>query len=316
MSLTKKAEHDSKTKAKAALRRSAKPRGRSAKPLSQGTASRKAAPKSGLKPRQAVIDPEDLLLMPSEDLLRRWMRTRRTEWRDALVERHLPDVAEVARALYARLPRSVDVDDLCNAGYGGLLRCLETFNPKKGRSFVSYLKTRVYGAMVDELRAMDWLPRLMRSRLAQRDEVIEVLRQELGREPLEDEVADEIGVSLSVYRQCYPPLGVHPSAGFASAMDAEVEQLGAAIIAVGARGRGSDSDIHPLTSLYHRELLGRVEELCNATEWRLVDLHYLQGMKLRDVAIELRLSPARICQIHARVLQRLKDRLREEAVSI
>ncbi|MCA8970220.1 MAG: sigma-70 family RNA polymerase sigma factor [Planctomycetes bacterium] len=302
-----KADAPSRSKVPARQNAASVRKAKSAKPATKTVKARKA-----LTP----IDPEDLLGLSSEVLLRRWVRSRRTEWRDALIERHLPDVADVARTLSARLPRSVDVDDLCNAGYGGLLRCLETFNAGKGRSFVSYLKTRVYGAMVDELRAMDWLPRLMRSRLAQRDAIVEQLRQDLGREPSDEEVSDELGVTLSVYRQSYPPVGVQATTGFSSAYEDDIDVLGGSIIAVGARGRGSGDDTHPLTALYHRELLGRVEELCSTTEWRLVDLHYLQGMKLRDVAHELRLSPARICQIHARVLQRLKDRLREEAITI
>lgn len=314
-----------RTKSTKAATRAAKTKAREAKATEKAlarskTSSKTAASKRGrgktAKKRAPKLDPEDLLTLSSEKLLRYWIDTRRSEWRDAIVERHLPDVVEIARALRARLPRTVDIDDLCNAGYGGLLRCLETFNPKKGRSFQSYLKTRVYGAMVDELRAMDWLPRLMRSRLARRDSIADQLRQDLRREPDDDELAQALGISVDAYRRSYPVLGSNPTAGFVSGSEQDLERLDASIIALGARGRGPDEEAHPLTSMYHRELMGRVEELCNATEWKLVKLHYFQGLKLRDIATKLRLSPARICQIHGRVIQRLKERLREEATSI
>ncbi len=260
-------------------------------------------------------DPDALLSFASEELLARYLAKRDDAWRDALVERHLPDVVDTARCLIARLPRSVDVDDLCNAGYSGLLRCVETFRPEKGRSFLSYLKTRVYGAMVDELRAMDWLPRLMRSRLARRDQVADVLRQEFGREPSEDEIAASLDVSLEQYRRSYPSVAPVPAL-FSTGSQQEFDQLDGSVVGIGAHAYGTANAAHPLTSMYQQELIERIHDLLSATEWQLVELHYFKGLKLREVAKRLRLSPARICQIHGQVLQRLKERLREEAATI
>lgn len=315
MTSTKKSPRSSsKSKSSTIRKRGSSKASRSSTAKKPAKAGKKAVTTRRVRRSVKPVDPEELLTMSSERLLRRWIDTRREEWRVALVERHLPDVAEIARGLRSRLPRSVDVDDLCNAGYGGLLRCLETFNPKKGRSFLSYLKTRVYGAMVDELRAMDWLPRLMRSRLARRDQIAEQIRQDLGREPADEELARELGVTLRAYRRSYPTLGGNPALGFVSGSEQDLDRLDASVVSLGSRA--TDEDVHPLTAMYHQELMSRVEELCNTTEWKLVRLHYFQGMKLRDIATELRLSPARICQIHGRVLQRLKERLREEALSI
>ena len=231
------------------------------------------------------------------------------------MERHLPDVVETARCLSARLPRSVDVDDLCNAGYSGLLRCIETYDVSKGRSFLSYLRTRVYGAMVDELRAMDWLPRLMRSRLAQRDQLLERLRQDLGREPSEQEMAKGLGVSIETYRRSYPAVGSAVATSLVASSEQELDRLDASIVGLVSHGRAA-SESHPLTAMYHQELMERIQKILTTTEWKLVDLHYFKGLKLRDVAGRLNLSPARICQIHGRVLVRLKERLREEAPTI
>ena len=266
--------------------------------------------------RREVIDEEALLSLSSEELVRRWLKSRRTEWRDAVVERHLPDVVDVARSLGSRLPRSVDIDDLCNAGYSGLLRCLRTFDSSKGRSFVSYMRTRIYGAMVDELRAMDWLPRLMRSRIARRDEVFEELRQELGRDPNEAEVAKRLGISVEAYRRTCPPRGQSLPAGLLAGTESEFDRLDPNIVGLGVRGRVVGDEPHPLTSMYQQELIVRIQDLCSSTEWRLVELHYFEGLKLREVADRLELSPARICQLHMRVLQRLRERLREEAATI
>lgn len=261
-------------------------------------------------------DPDDWLSINSEDLLVHYLRFRRDDVREALVKRHLADVVDTARCLSARLPRSVDIDDLCNAGYSGLLRSIETFDAEKGRSFQSYLRTRVYGSMVDELRAMDWLPRLMRSRLARRDEVVESKRQELGRDPSEEEISQGLGVTLEQYRRSYPTVAPTLAAGLVSGTEQELDRLDANIVGLGIHGKGATEEAHPLTSMYQRELMARIQDLLTTTEWRLVELHYFRGLKLREVAKKLKLSPARICQIHGRVLQRLKERLREEAPTI
>ena len=265
--------------------------------------------------KAAAADADDVLALSSEELLRRWLESRDEGWRIVLVERHLPDVVETARCLSARLPRSVDVDDLCNAGYSGLLRCIETYDVSKGRSFLSYLRTRVYGAMVDELRAMDWLPRLMRSRLAQRDQLLERLRQDLGREPSEQEMAKGLGVSIETYRRSYPAVGSAVATSLVASSEQELDRLDASIVGLVSHGRAA-SESHPLTAMYHQELMERIQKILTTTEWKLVDLHYFKGLKLRDVAGRLNLSPARICQIHGRVLVRLKERLREEAPTI
>ena len=236
--------------------------------------------------------------------------------RQAIVERFLADVGDMARMLGSRMPRTVDTEDLCNAGYFGLLRCLDSYDPTKGRSFTSYMRQRVYGSMVDELRAMDWLPRLMRSRLAQRAQAVRVLTQEHGREPSETEIASHLGLSLDAYRRAYPASGSVQRTTLLGNSELDMEQLENVIVGIGGAGREAHDDAHPLTGLYHQELIERVRELLSDSEWRLVDLHYLQGRKLREVAEDLGLSPARICQIHHSVIQRLKERLRGEAFSI
>ncbi|MEZ5987944.1 MAG: sigma-70 family RNA polymerase sigma factor [Planctomycetota bacterium] len=256
--------------------------------------------------------PEDL---SSEQLFKLFQDTGDTAWRDALVERHLPQVLELARALQVRLPRSVHLEDLCNAGYWGLLRSLETYDPEKG-GFRVYLRIRVQGAMVDELRAMDWLPKLLRARIEHRNRVSERLRSELGREPTENELATELDVDLDRYRRSYPKEAPTVAWNILEGEDREQGGPDGKIVSLGLRGREAHGDDHPLNPMYRRELIARIQDLCTETEWSLVELHYFRGLKLREVAEELHLSPARICQIHGRVLQRLKERLREESHSI
>ena len=257
----------------------------------------------------------DVQELASEQLLRLFRESGDTRWRDAVVHRHIPDVAQLARILLQKLPRSVHFEDLCNAGQWGLLRCLDTYDPEKAR-FASYLKIRVYGAMIDELRALDWLPKLLRSRFEQRDRILHRLRGELGREPTEAEMAKALDVSLSVYRRSYPTQAPNIGSGILSGEDREFDSFDGKAVGFGLRGKEMFDEVHPLTPMYRRELIDRIHGLCSDTEWALVELHYFQGLKLNEVAERLELSPARICQIHGKILSRLKEKLQEESSQI
>lgn len=253
--------------------------------------------------------------LASEQLLQLFRVSGDTRWRDEVVHRHLPDVAQLARILLQKLPKSVHFEDLCNAGQWGLLRCLDTYDPKKAR-FASYLKIRVYGAMIDELRALDWLPKLLRSRFEQRDRLLHRLRGDLGRQPTDEEMAEGLNVSLAVYRRSYPTQAPSIGSGILSGDDREFEGFDGKAVGFGLRGKDLFEEVHPLTPMYRRELIDRIHGLCSDTEWSLVELHYFQGLKLNEVAERLDLSPARICQIHGKILTRLKEKLQEESPQI
>ncbi len=259
------------------------------------------------------VDPAKL---SAEELVDLYYRSGSKRLRSAIVDRFLDDVAEIARGLMCRLPQSIDIEDLCNAGYSGLLRCLETFDPEHGRSFVSYMRQRVHGSMMDELRAMDWLPRLARARLAQKREARRELSQRLGREPRDAELAEQLGVEVEDLHRSYPGSLATARTSVVANTELDLESLDGSIVGVGILGKELHQTTHPLTEMYHQELVDRIRDLLSDTEWKLVELHYFKGLKLREVAKQLSLSPARICQIHHSVLERLKLRLREEAFSI
>lgn len=230
-------------------------------------------------------------------LLESYCRTRRVSVRDQLVERYRPYVEVVARKLAARLPRSVDEQDLVHAGIWGLLQAIENFEPERGRGFVPFMRWRVRGAMMDELRAMDYLPRLYRQRLRQLEDARERLQNELAREPSDAELADALGVSEAVMRRSY----VVPTQAPLRAADGDESEEGLEWLA--------DDVESPIEALDRQELLEKIEASLQPIEWKVLRMHYLEGKSGKDVARELRLSASRICQIHMRVLSRLKARL-------
>src|SRR5438034_6354832 len=121
--------------------------------------------------------------------------------RNRLVERFLPLVKYNAERIWARLPEGVDLDDLISAGVFGLMDAIDAFDLERGVKFETYCVPRIRGAMLDELRTMDWVPRLVRSKHTKLEEARKALEAEFGRPPLPDEMAAKLGVTLQEFEK-------------------------------------------------------------------------------------------------------------------
>src|SRR6516162_5093244 len=129
-------------------------------------------------------------------------RTHRSvECRNQLVELYLPLVRYNAERIWSRLPEGVDLDDLISAGVFGLMDAIDAFDLERGVKFETYCVPRIRGAMLDELRTMDWVPRLVRSKHTKLEEARKALEAELGRPPRADEMASRLGVSIDEYEK-------------------------------------------------------------------------------------------------------------------
>src|SRR5579872_7103047 len=123
------------------------------------------------------------------------------ELRNLLIEKYLPLVRYNAERVWAKLPDGVDLNDLISAGVFGLMDAIEAFDLTRGVKFETYCVPRIRGAMLDELRTMDWVPRLVRSKHTKLEEVRKGLEAELGRPPRADEMAARLNVSLEEYEK-------------------------------------------------------------------------------------------------------------------
>ena len=121
--------------------------------------------------------------------------------RNRLIEHYLPVVRKTARRMRARLPREVEEDDLHQAGVFGLMRSIDTFDSSRGVRFENYATFRIRGAILDEIRAMDWVPRLVRHRCTRLERARRQLRQRAGSDPNEGDVARALGVDMKTYRK-------------------------------------------------------------------------------------------------------------------
>lgn len=244
----------------------------------------------------------------TEDLLRRYRERGTKSLRDRvleriverIVERHRGDVESMAHGLASRLPRSVDAQDLVHAGMWGLMQAIANYEPARCDAFSAFMRIRVRGAMLDELRHLDFLPRLFRRRLRERNEAKSRLCMELEREPTDSELAAALGITEQALLRRHEPMVCRVVRGAGDSGDTEVdpcEQL------------ADDGIESPIEAIDRQEQLAMIRRSLDPIEWKVLQLHYLEGMTGKQVARRLRLSASRICQIHGRVLDRLKAQL-------
>ena len=135
-----------------------------------------------------------------EGVWREYKSTGETKLRNQLIEKYLPLVRYIAERLLAKLPQNIELDDLTSAGIFGLMDAIDAFSLDRGVKFETYCAPRIRGAILDELRSMDWVPRLVRSRTAKFEKARKSLEKEHGRAPTEDEIAKKIGLNKEEFK--------------------------------------------------------------------------------------------------------------------
>ncbi len=227
--------------------------------------------------------------------------------RNCLVEWYQGLIAQIVRRFGARLPRSVDRGDLVTAANMGLISAIHGFDPERGVRFESYCELRVKGALLDELRSQDWLPRPWRQKIEQQKRTVETLRRELGREPGDGEVASSMGFALDVYQQTFGVGLPGTPSGSMPASDGSGDDGGS----VSALDIVQDKAVEtPGEQLSRDELLQLASQRMTDQERRIVYLKYWEEMPMREIGELTGLSESRVCKIHTRLIDRLQDRFR------
>lgn len=241
-----------------------------------------------------------------------WLRYKETRdggARDALVEQYMPLVRMVAGRLSVGLPNQVEVDDLESFGLFGLLEAMERFDPGRGVKFETYASTRVRGAIIDGLRAETWAPAL-RQKARQLDEMENRLENQLGREPSDGEVAEGLGLTVKELHRRRGEVGAALLVSLDDVVPGDEDGL-----TVGDRLTDQESP-NPETQALQEErraILAEAIETLTEKERLVVTLFYFEGLTAKEVAMVLRLSVARISQLHSKALLRLRGRLEQGA---
>lgn len=230
--------------------------------------------------------------------------------RNALVEAYQPLVKRIVMRFLMRLPRTVDRGDLLTAANVGLIRGIESYDPTRGVRFESYCERRVRGSVLDELRAQDWLPRPWRQRVEAHKRARAELRSRYGRKPSDTEVASELGIPLGEFERVYGRgLPGAPAGSMPGGRNEEDASSGIDVVA-------DWTLVDPHDRLRDEELVQLVAQRLTDLEYRLVYLKYWEDLPMREIGQLLGLSESRVCKIHAKLLDRLKDRFRVHAADV
>lgn len=238
------------------------------------------------------------------DIIAVWTQYKATgerALRNRLMEQYLPLVKYTADRLSAKLPSEVDVDDLVSAGIFGLLDAIEAFDLNRGVKFETYCSPRIRGAILDELRTMDWVPRLVRSRAHKLEGVTKILRAELGRLPTDDEIAHKLAISRSelhkLVRDATAVSLISLSRKFYdNDSNRELQEID------GLEDRQSEN---PVFDFQNRDMRDLIMNNLNRTERLIIVLYYYEQMTMKEIGVTLDLSESRVSQMHSSILNRL-----------
>jgi RNA polymerase sigma factor FliA len=223
---------------------------------------------------------------------------------DTLVNLHAPLVKRIAYHMMNRLPPSVQVDDLIQAGLIGLLEASRNYDQSRGASFETYAGIRIRGAMLDEIRRSDWTPRSVHRKARMVSEAMRAIENEAGRDARDVEVADAMGLSLEDYHKI-----LLDSTGCRVFSVEELRVVGE-LPQNGTNGSISE----PLDGFQKNEFKGLLADAIAGLPERerlVIALYYDDELNLREIGQVLGVTESRACQIHSQATLRLRSRLTE-----
>ena len=226
--------------------------------------------------------------------------------KDAIVKEMAPLVKRIAYHFMTRLPASVDVDDLIQAGLMGLLDASDNFDSTQGAQFETYAVQRIRGSMLDELRQADWLPRNVRKNLRKIEAAVAKLEQKYGRQPSETELAQEMQVPLSDYQHMLSDARGSQLLHYEDFQESEDNDFFDFFLA--------DNQSNPLAIIEDkgfRQML--VTSISNLPEREklVMGLYYEKELNLKEIGEVLGVSESRVCQLHSQAVARLRARMKE-----
>lgn len=226
-----------------------------------------------------------------------------TELRNKLTEIYLPIVKYTAERLRTRLPDSVDVNDLVSAGMFGLMDAIEKFDLGRNIKFETYCTLRIRGAIIDELRHCDWIPRSVRTKSNQINNAMNYLKNELGREPSDEELAVHLEISQEELQLLYKDSNTSALLSFDQATGSDNQDSNMADFLKSKKGN-EPSDILAKREL--KELL--IKDLLES-EKQIIVMYYFDELTMQEIGKVLDVTESRVSQIHAKLLVKLRSRL-------
>lgn len=217
-------------------------------------------------------------------------------------------VRQEALRLQKRLPASVELDDLIQAGAMGFLGAIESFDPKKGVTLSAWITQRVRWSLLDELRERDWVPRRVRTHSREISVIIQQVEQEKGGEATESDIAERMGVSLREFHQML--------ADNNSSQMYSMDELQENFADVWENNGDDNAALNPINEAIQQNLMENIADhirMIPEREQRILQLYYQQDLNMKEIGLVLGITETRVSQLHSLAIKRLRSRMDYEA---
>jgi len=232
----------------------------------------------------------------------------RAESERTLIEQYLPLVRSVLGRIAMHLPNHVDLEELHSVGLIGLLNAIRNFDKKNGATFGTYARIRIRGAIMDELRRMDWFPRPVREKARKVQSLMQQLEQAKGRIPSEEEMASALDLSVNDYLRLLDEIKPATFVSLDAALSTEQLEIDSQYESI-----PDPSQENPVEGVSRNELaqliLERIKQLPEVQR-KVLALYYFEDLRLREIAEAFNLTESRICQIHSQAILAIKSYLK------
>ncbi|HUR72789.1 MAG TPA: RNA polymerase sigma factor WhiG [Sporichthya sp.] len=244
-------------------------------------------------------------------LWRRYGEARDEATRERLILHYTPLVSHVAGRVGIGLPSNVEVGDCASYGMFGLIDAIEKYDPNRGVRFEPYAMSRIRGAILDELRALDWIPRSVRAKARSVERAYQALEARLHRSPTETELAAELDVTVEDLQQTFSQISVVNVLALDELLAVAEDQPGAMSLGDTLADLDADDPVAVFESQETRALLLSALAELPERDRRVIHLYYVESLTLAEVGEHVGVSESRVCQIHSKAMLALRTKLSE-----
>jgi RNA polymerase sigma factor FliA len=244
-----------------------------------------------------------------ENLWRDYKETGSKISKDKLLVEYAHLVKYITNRLAINLPKSVDRNDLTSAGILGLIKAVETFEPERGFKFETYAGHKIRGSILDELRALDWVPRSVRQKSRELQKVFAKLENELGRAPYDDEVCEDMNITMKEFEEMLTEVTPTTIISLEEAMPDRGSESKELRIIDTIEDPGSDNPLKEMGFAEVKDILKDAITNLPEKEKLVVALYHYEELTLKEIGVVLDITESRVSQIHSKAILKLRSKL-------
>ena len=230
--------------------------------------------------------------------------------REQIVLEHTPLIRYIVNRIAVRLPSHIDLDDLHNTGVIGLMDAIEKYDPDKNCKFKTYAEFRIKGAILDQLRSLDWVPRSVRQKSRKLEKAYGEVEQRLGRQASEEEVADSLGLQIEKFHDLINQVRGTSLVNLEEIRGTNSDGDRSGTYADVIEDKSAENPFASLKTVETKHVIGDTIGALPEKERLVVSLYYYEDLNMKEIGNILGITESRVCQIHTKAVMRLRQKLK------